>query len=60
MADAGKDVRQALPPVNPSYAPIVRCSTQNDTYAMIAAAGIVSAHAHTMFLAMPHRTAFMR
>ena len=46
-------------PVLP-YAPMVRCSSQNDAYAMIAAIGIVSTQAHTMFLAMPHRTAFMR
>ena len=53
-------IRQSSQMCGPPYAPITRCSTQNDAYAMIAAAGIVSTHAPTMFRAMPHRTAFMR
>jgi hypothetical protein len=40
--------------------PIAACSNQNDAYAMIAETGIVSTQAHTMLVAMPHRTAFMR
>ena len=36
------------------------CNKENDSQAMIAAAGMVSTQAHTIFVAMPQRTAFMR
>jgi hypothetical protein len=43
-----------------SYAKPARCRTTNEIQAMIAAIGMVSTHAPTMFVAIPHRTAFTR
>ena len=39
---------------------MVKCSAKYESQAISAAAGMVSTHAHTMLVAMPQRTAFMR
>jgi hypothetical protein len=42
------------------YTPSTPWRRAKESHAMIAAAGMVSTQAHTMFVAMPQRTAFMR